>query len=188
MKMEIEIPNSMIVMLKKLFGAESIKNDLGILSESQYKNYLSKIIDELFTYLDENVQTDELHKLMLISGLCAAKTSLDKTNYYIGYIEGLIRFSLLLIGEYPEHQNRKGGRKRKNHYKLNLHRSIHYTQNFDQKFRTILSISNTGFPKLSNDPRLTLNRFRDNYGSQASYKDFVEWYRKEYPIDYSKIF
>jgi hypothetical protein len=182
------IPNSMQVLLSKLFGATSAKAKSDSLSESTYREYLSKIVDELYLYLDENVQTDELHRLMLLSGLVAAKESLNDENYQAGFIEGLTRFSLVLMGDYPDHRKRKGGRKNSEHYKLNLHRSLNFVQDYEQKFRTILAVGNTGFPELSTNPYVALDRFRDEYGSRATHREFVEWYRKNYPIDYAILF
>lgn len=184
----VDIPTAMQVLLSKLFGEGSVKANFNQLSEDKYRDYLSKIVDELAMYLVDNVQTDELHRLMLLSGLVAAKESLKYENYQAGFIEGITRFSLLLMGDYPDHRRRKGGRKNSEHYKLNLHRSLNFTQDYEQKFRTILACANTGFPELSINPQIALDKFRDIYGSRATHREFVEWYRKYYPTDYAILF
>jgi hypothetical protein len=178
----------MQVLISKLFGASSQKATAQSLKENEYRVILSKIVDELYLYMDENIQTDELHRLMLLSGLVAAKESLKDDNFYMGFIEGITRFSLLLMGDYPNHRRRKGGRKNSEHYKLNLFRSVTFVQDHEQKFRTILAVENTGFPELSICPRVALNKFRDEYGNGATHRDFIAWYKNNYPNDYAMHF
>jgi hypothetical protein len=185
---EIIIPRAMQVLLSKLFGASSRKATANSLKEDQCRDVLAQVIDELYFYMDENIQTDKLHRLMLLSGLVAAKESLKEEDFYLGYIEGIIRFSLLSMGDYPDHRKRKGGRKNSEHYKLNLLRSVTFIQDHEQIFRTILAVDNAGFPQLSVNPRLALDKFRDEYGTKATHRDFVEWYRKNYPDDYATLF
>jgi len=178
----------MQVLLSKLFGASSQKATTTSLKADQCRDVLTQVVDELYFYMDENIQTDELHHLMLLSGLFAAKESLKEEDFYLGYIEGITRFSLLLMGDYPDHRRRKGGRKNSEHYKLNLFRSVAFIQDREQKFRTVLAVDNTVFPKLSTNPCLALDKFRDEYGTKATHRDFLEWYRKKYPDDYAILF
>ena len=86
----------MQVLLSKLFGASSQKATAISLKADQCREVLAQVVDELYFYLEENIQTDELHRLMLLSGLVAAKESLKEEDFYLGYIEGITRFSLLL--------------------------------------------------------------------------------------------
>jgi hypothetical protein len=178
----------MQVLLSKLFGASSSKAKSQLLDENMYRQYLSEIVDELNMYLTENIQTDEFHRLILLSGLVSAKESLNDENYQVAFIEGITRFSLSLMGDCPDHRSRKGGRKNNDYYKLNLHRSINFVQDHEQKFRTIIAVGNVGFPELSTNPRIALGIFRDQYGSNATPREFIEWYKKTYPADYAILF
>jgi hypothetical protein len=178
----------MQVLLSKLFGTSSRKANSNSLKEDQCRTILSQLVDELYFYMDENVQTDELHRLMLLSGLVAAKESLKEEDSYLGYIEGITRFSMLLMGDYPDHRKRKGGRKNSDYYKLNLLRSVTFVQDPEQMFRTILAVDNTGFPDLSVNPRFALEKFRDEFGTKATHRNFIEWYKKKYPDDYATLF
>jgi hypothetical protein len=181
-------PREMQVLISKLFGDSSKVAHFDSLSEAQYKNVLAQIVNELYYYMNENIKTDQLHREMLLSGLYAAKEALKEKDFYLGYIAGILRFSLLLMGEYPDHRKRKRGRKNTEYYKLNLLRSVTFTQDYEQVFRTILAAGNTGFPELSINPRQALDKFRDEYGTKASHRDFIEWYKINYPSDYAVLF
>lgn len=185
---ELKAPESMKVLLSRLFGIDSsiVKNDYK--TKNEWKTVLKKIIKELENYIEDNIESDELHKLMFYFTLSSMEESLKEDNFWIGFIEGLTRLTLLLIGDSPNHKRRNSGRKKRDHYKLNLFRSIQYHQNYDQKFRTMFAVSNLRILEIKKDPQEALMEFRLKYGSKADYKSFVKWYKLQYPDDYSKIF
>lgn len=187
-KKEFTVPREMQVLISKLFGESSKMAHSDSFNTAQCKNTLAKLVDELYFYMNENIKTDRLHREMLLSGLVTAKEALKEEDFYLGYMAGILRFSLLLMGEYPDHRKRKGGRKDSEHYKLNLLRSVTFTQDYEQEFRTVLAAGNTGFPELSINPRQALDKFRDEYGTKASHRDFIEWYKINYPKDYATLF
>jgi len=178
----------MHVLLSKLFGKVSQKTLPNSLNSKQCKDILDQLVNELYFHLNENVRTDGLHREMLLSGLYAAKESLKESDFYLGYIEGILRFSFLLMGDYPDHRKRKSGRKKSDHYKLNMLRTVNFLQDDEQIFRTILAAGTTGFPHLSINPFQALDKFRDEYGTKASHRDFIEWYKEHYANDYAKLF
>ena len=108
--------------------------------------------------------------------------------FWPGYIEGIIRLCLLLLGDYPDHRRRKRGKKTKDHYKLTQHRKLYYAQDIDQKVRVFRTASRIGFLGNSHDFNSIIGQFREEKGVAASYKDFIKWYRMRFPQEYSKLF
>jgi hypothetical protein len=187
-KQPINIPRAMQVQLSRLFGASSKDAAKDQLSQSECKNVLKKIVNEISNYLEENVDTDELHLLMLYSGLWAASESLNEEEYLLGYIEGIVRFSLLLMGDYPDHRKRKGGKKSDSHYDLKRMRSIIYAQDSKQRLQTMIAASMIELPDFKKNTYAALREFRKEKGYKASYKEFLRWFRKKYPEDYASLF
>jgi hypothetical protein len=139
-------------------------------------------------YVVANVDTDELHHMILASGLCAADQALHEGDFWPGYAEGITRLALSLLGDYPDHRRRKRGAKSARHYALDYCRSLRYIQNHDQRLATLIAAGNFGLPGLSKPPREALDEFRKGYGFQAGYREFLRWYRKRYPGDYAAVF
>lgn len=185
-----KVPKGWKVQLSRLFGQNSIEAQKDNRTPAEWKRTLKKILDELYQYLEENVHTDEMHTLMLYSCLCAAHEALKEKDFWPGYLEGITRLSLLLMGDYPDHRRRRGGKKKKNHYRLNYMRSIIYTQSMSQKVRTMLAAPKVGLQGFDIDVRSALSLFREETGLSATYKDkeFIRWFKKRYPNEYSSLF
>jgi hypothetical protein len=178
----------MQVQLARLFGSESPEARIQERTPTQMKRLLKRLLAELDAYLEENVDTDDLHRLMLSSGLFAAHEALNEEEFWPGYIEGLVRFALLLMGDYPDHRRRRGGRKKEDHYQLRRFRSIQYSQTPGQRLYTLFAAGNVSFPGLTKNPRDAMAEFRDLFGYSKTYRQFLRWYRKEYPQDYALLF
>lgn len=142
----------------------------------------------MYEYTKENVHTDELHWLMICSSFAAANEALKSDDIWPGYTEGLIRLSLLLMGDYPDHRRRKGGKKKDSHYKLDRLRTVHYLQDPDQRVRTIFASKAAGAPILSVSPQEALAQYREEGHDSGSYRDFINWYKHAYPKDYAALF
>ena len=183
-----KVPISMRILMSKLFGENSNEAKKEIRSPAEWKKTLTKVLDEMYQYLNINIHSDELHTHMLLSGLVAAHESLKEDDFWLGYLEGILRLSLILLGDYPDHRRRRGGRKNKNHYRLNNMRSIVYTQNTNQKLQTMLAAAVFGLPGFKQDIREALRLFHDEKGYSASYKDFICWFKDRYPRDYASLF
>jgi len=156
-------------------------------SPAQWKKTLRGILHELFCYLEANVETDDVHWPMLHSGLGAAYESLKGEDFWPGYVEGITRLALILMGDYPDHRKRKRGRKPEDHYRLSQRRSVQYVQTSNQKLRTLVAAPMLGI-ELSKDAHAALREFRDVAGYKVGYKEFFRWYRKKYPQDYAAVF
>ncbi|MBM4274812.1 MAG: hypothetical protein FJ134_10200 [Deltaproteobacteria bacterium] len=184
----ISVPKSIKFQISRLFGENSKEAKKDYRTDSEWKKILKKVLDELYKYFEENVDSDGLHTLMLYSCFDAANESLKEDNFWPGYVEGIIRLSFLLMGEYPDHRRRKGGKRKKEHYNLKRSRSLVYVQNMNQRLNTLLLAGRLGFIKLSKDPREVLTDFRHEKGFSATYKEFFSWFKKHYPTDYAAIF
>ena len=182
------VAKSVQIQLARLFGANSAEAKAITRTDAQWRQTLRSVLRELDRYIAENIDTDELHYLMILSGLAAADKALRESDFWPGYVEGITRVALLLVGDYPDHRRRKPGRKKGDHYKLNRLRSIQFGQSVDQRIRTLLAAGAAGFPKLTANPRDALTEFRSENGYDAGYRDFLNWYRKRYSRDYAAIF
>jgi hypothetical protein len=149
---------------------------------------LKAVLREIGRYVAENVDTDELHRWMLITGLAAADESLRAENFWPGYVEGITRLALILLGDYPDHRRRKPGRKKDGHYSLDLCRSVRWLQTPEQRFCTMLAAGDIGCLGLSAKPRDVLDEFRRRFGLKPDHADFTEWYRVNFPKDHAALF
>ncbi len=182
------VPESVQVQLARLFGTESAEARRAQRSAREWKATLRKLLHELDRYIQANVDTDELHAMMIASGLLAADESLKQADFWPGYAEGLTRVILTLLGDYPDHRRRKRGAKSADHYSLKLHRDLHYTQDAEQRFQTLIAAGAFGLPGLKIPPREVLMEFRRHFGSKPTRAEFVRWYKKQFPDQYTAVF
>jgi len=177
----------MQVQLARLFGSGSKQAGQKMRTTTEWRKTLKAVLREIDRYITANVDTDELHRWMLLSGLAAAHQSLDEEDFWPGYAEGITRLALTMLGDYPD-RRQKPGRKKDNHYKLSACRSVQWVQTPEQRFSVLLAVGNVGQPKLSARPREVLDEFRRQYGFKPSHADFMEWYRSHFPKDYARLF
>jgi hypothetical protein len=177
----------MKVQLARLFGSGSMIAKEETRTDAQWRRTLLAVLHEIDSYLTSNIRTDEVHLLMLHSGLYAAHESLKQDDFWPGYAEGITRLALVLMGDYPDHRKRRGGRKEEDHYALSQRRSIHYDQKWVQKLHTLLAAPRVGI-EFKTHPEDALREFRARFGYSASYEKFFKWYRQNHPADYAAIF
>ena len=182
------VPKSLQNQLSRLFGANSKEARKTARTVNEWKSTLRKVLHELDRYVQANVDSDELHSFILATGLGAADESLKEEDFWPGYAEGITRVLLTLLGDYPDHRRRKGGAKSADHYLLGLHRSLHYTQSAEQRFRTLIAAGVFGVPGLSQPPRKVLDGFRSRFGGRPTQAQFMRWYKKHFPTDYTAVF
>jgi hypothetical protein len=179
---------AMQVQLSRLFGSDSRLANTSSNTPARWRRTLSAVLEEMKSYVSANVDTDEFHKMILYSGLARAQEALKQDDFWLGYVEGITRLSLILLGDYPDHRKRKSGRKDKNHYKLDRYRSIQWSQTPRQRLNRLFAAGSAGFPKLSANPMDVFRQFRDQYGYKPTQDDFLEWYRCSRPEDYAAVF
>ena len=180
------VPRSVQNQLARLFGEASREAKSTSRSPSEWKRTLRHVLADLERYLDENVATDEMHRFMLATGLWAAGESLKDKDFWPGYAEGVTRFALTLLGDYPDHRKQRLHGKRKRHYGLKRFRSLVYGQTHEQKVKTLLATSKFGLPKLSTKPIELWREYAARVHS-PSYRQFLQWFRKNYPNDYAAV-
>jgi hypothetical protein len=178
---------ALAMQIARLFGAKS-RHVANLQDDGRWREILRAVLVELDLYIAANVDTDEFHREILLSGLAGANEALKQEEFWPGYVEGITRLALILLGDYPDHRKRKPGRKDKNHYNLNSCRRVLWDQTPDQRLRTLVQVGNAGFPRLSTHPLDVLREFRSLYGFRPTQADFLEWYRKNYSQDYATVF
>jgi len=182
------VPEAVRNQLARLFGEGLVEARKVQRTPAEWKRILRKVLDEIDRYISANVDTDELHSVIICSGLCAAHEALKEEHFWPGYAEGITRVLLALLGDYPDHRRRRTGARRQHHYRLDLHRCVCYTQSVDQRFRTLLAAGVLNLPGLSRPPRKVWNEFRSWSGTRAIQRQFLQWYKKEFPADYTAVF
>lgn len=183
-----QVPSSLQRQLERLFGVNSKEARSKTRSAAGWRRTLDNLLTELYRYQVANLDTDALHDVMLRFALASAHDALKSPNFWPGYIEGIVRYALLLMGDYPDHHAKKTGRRRSSNYKLDLDRSIVFLHNSEQKKRTLFKVSEL---RLFNAPHPfweVTAKFRDVHGFSASDKEFVTWFKKNYPEVYAAIF
>lgn len=184
----MSIPEPMQVQLLRIFGGSSVELKSNERTNAEWKITLRKMLDELFKYAEENIQTDQLHWFMIYSGFAAANVALNDREFWPGFTEGIMRVCYLLMGDYPDHKNYKCGKKKKNHYSLNTLRTTVYMQSPEQKKRTIYVASAIGYPEININPRDAMSEYREEKGYDGGAADFLKWFKIHYPSAYSALF
>jgi len=182
-----QVPQVMRNQLTRLFGARSAEARKATRTEAEWRRTLRAILKELDRYRRANVHTDSLHDLLLMGALESAKLSLDDESFWPGFVEGLARFALVLMGDYPDHTDRRGTAKSTTYYWLRASRSVHFSQNPAQKVWALREAENFRhlLPKAFWEVEA---EFHQQCGYRASRRQFVDWLRTKYPLAYAAMF
>jgi len=181
------VPIAMQVQLSRLFGSESRIASRSERSDAEWKRDLKLVLAEIWDYLDTNIETDIVHRRMIHSGFMAADHALTEEIFWPGYVEGITRILLCLLGDYPDHRKRKTGTKKSGHYRLSKDRSLTFTQTRKQRSH-MLFWSAPALLELQSTPLTALHDFRDEVGLDVPIEEFVSWYKARHPEDYLKVF
>src|SRR6476469_9158644 len=100
----------------------------------------------------------------------------------------MTRLALLLMGDYPDHRRTRPGSRKKNHFELRRLRTSHYSHDANQKLWCLMAAYQIGLPKFQGNPLHALDEFRMKHGFEASYDDFIAWYKVNYPENYVLVF
>jgi hypothetical protein len=176
------VPISLQGSLQSMFGWGTKIGSSTHLSDSEFKKVVEKVLNELERYLSKNVQTDPFHQEELQRAIKSAKLYFNDEYWWPGVFEGLVRLSLLLMGDLPTHEKYSKGKKDNDYYRLDLHRSVGWFQNNSQKIRMIYYAERLG--KL--DKKLW--QLRKEFHESKESTDFILWFREKYPTEYAKVF
>ena len=183
------IPKAVSVQLNRLFGPESSEARCSTRSDAQWRKTVIAVLGEIDRYRRANIHTDAVHALMLDSGLLAAHLAAKKEEFFWpSVVEGLVRFALTLMGEYPDHRRRKGRAKGGEYYSLQLHRTVVVSQTPEQKYRLLWVASELGLFGMPHPMWQAVAPYHDQYGYKRSKAHFLEWFKQAYPEQYSRIF
>ena|SRR5271170_1929741 len=180
-------PPAMKIQLGRLLGASSFTRRFDNASPAEWRLALRRILRELDRYLAASVHTDEVHRLMLLSGLAAASESLKQEKFWPGYVEGITRLAILLMGDYPDYRRRRPVRHQHGFYRLDRFRDVCFQQTPEQKLRTLMVARQVGI-SLKASPGRALIEFRRKFGRKAGPADFLAWFRRTHPEDYAAVF
>jgi len=180
-------PPAMKIQLERLLGPSPSLQRFDNPSPAEWRSALRRVLRELGRYLAANVHTDELHRIMLLSGLAAAAESLKQEKFWPGYVEGVTRLALVLMGDYPDYRRRRPARRGHERFRLDRFRDVRFHQTADQKLNTLMAAPQVGI-QLKTPPARALSQFRRLFGTQAGHDEFFLWYRKTHPEDYATVF
>lgn len=150
-----------------------------IISKSEWKNLVLKLIEKLEITIINSIKTDPYHLEQIKAILDDIKNSceVDFYKYQPDIIAELIRLSFTLIGNVPDME---GLSKHKEQYFATDYRSINYSQNIHQKVRMILLYSHS----ISKSEEFYKKR------SELSSNDhkFLNWIKEKHQDIYCKLF
>ncbi len=176
------VPPSLKCLLQSMFGWSTKIGSSTHLSDSEFKKRVGKVLIELEKYLSKNVHPDPSHQDELQRAIKSAHLYFNNEYWWPGVFEGIVRLSLLLMGDLPTHEKYSKGKKDDDYYRLDLHRSVGWTQNNSQKIRMLNYAERLG--KL--DKRIW--QLRKEYQESSENRDFILWFREKYPTEYAKVF
>ncbi|MEW5915526.1 MAG: hypothetical protein AB1762_03940 [Gemmatimonadota bacterium] len=179
----------MFYLMGRLFGENSSEAAELSRTDAQWRKTILKLLRELDRYQRANIRTDGFHELLLAASLTAAhKAATEDDDIWPGVVEGLVRYALTLMGDWPDHHRRKKGRKAENHYDLGLRRSITYRQDTHQQFLTLYQAVESKSFGVSTPMWQLLSSYYEEFGYTKGERSRIDWFRKKYPEVYARIF
>lgn len=178
----------MKVQLERLFGANHTEATREFRTDAQWRATLKRVLRELYQYKLKNVESDNLHQEKIETCFESANEALLSKEFYVGYIEALTRLCLILMGDYPDHRNRKGSGMREDHYSLTAERNVFYTSTGGQRLYCLAAAHSFGLPGCVVNPYEEISNWRRDVGNEANLGDFPRWFSVKYPEHYSATF
>ena len=183
---EGQIPPAVRNQLARLFGTSRAEAISTSRSTVQWRRTLQAVLTELDRYRRANVRADQFHEISLCAALSSAREALRTEDFWPGYVEGITRFALLLMGDYLDHHSRKTGKRRSDHYDLSRQRTLLYMQDYRQQKRTLFAAWKVfGLPKSFDE---VISEFRAQHGYAATDADFIQWFKRNYAAAYTTVF
>jgi len=187
-KEKINVSIGVEYFMRHLFG-KSYHHYVGSHDFKKWKKDMIKVLKSIDRAVDETIEsTDKMHlqeiKKMIESGIESVESANSSDELNTKTMVCLSYTVFLILGRKPENI-RKNSVSNKNCWKLNDYRTIHYSQNYEQKAKLLLSLPN--HCKYSENFK-NKKPLIDVFSEIRNYKDFVEWFKKEYPDIYLEIF
>jgi len=156
------------------------------LSEKRWKHIIEKLLTKIEWTIDLNLYTDGEHKSDIEFQLNCLKRSVKETeNTDPEIIIALISLCFELIGSLPDNRGRLHANNR-SHFNLSRKRSIQYIQNPSQKVSVIIDSSRDEPYKNFYTLDSIVKKYALEFSRNA--REFLDWYKTEYPKLYSMLF
>ena len=158
----------------------------GLKNDKRWRELLKKLLGTIELSIEKNVLTDSLHKKKIYKYLNIAKKScLSNANEDIEIIMCLIAIIFELIGGLPDYRQSRSVKRKYNYY-LNRFRIVHYTQSFSQKVNVVFEAAKYSPFK---EELCEIDLYEILYEQcMGDTKKFIDWFKNEFPILYSKLF
>ena len=158
----------------------------GTISQNDWKNILERIVKALEKAIEINFDSDGFHVTIINNYIDRLKQACKSKNIAdIEIIFSLTGIIFELLGGLPDYSQRKI-LNRKSDYSLDSFRELRYYQAPYHKARTILEASRyKPFCDYHKHGDL-LDTYYSNYNGDS--EGFIDWYKKNYPEAYMKIF
>jgi len=152
-------------------------------NEKEWKHILGRLLKVLNKSIDINISTDAIHKAQIARYIRILKSSIDSPeNTDPEVILALVGLCFELMGGSLDHRSRKVINDNPSNFCTDSMRSVSYSQDFGQKYRTIIQSSfYDEFKKYYSTGQLEEN-FR------GKFREFIEWFKKQYPAAYAQLF
>lgn len=188
---KIFLSNSFEVLLKHCYGRK-YHQYCGEKTKAEYSKVLLKLVNSIKTGVEINIeQVDNKHKQDLIDKCDNIINGIEQASSVNEISEkmvvGLVRITFGLLGNQPDHWNRKKVNNAK-HWRLNQYRQITYISSLEQKVNLIIdSAPPIGIASADDYNSTALRRklHRDFNGSHAK---FLEWFKSEFKDGYLRLF
>ena len=153
------------------------------IKEKKWKRILVGLLKSLKRSIDLAMDTDAVHKAEVNRYLYIIEQSVeskDTTDPEI--ILSLLGICYELLGGLPDNRKKKIINNHKNNYKTDKMRTLHFIRSPQQKFNVIMqSALHDEFKSYYSEDELWGN-FRGDM------RDFISWFKNEYPEAYGKLF
>lgn len=169
-------------------GTHGLAGWHGIVS---WRRLCRRLIEHLERYVRANVVTDRIHHAALEEAIEGLRRAVDapEGERESELVTSFAYLCLLLLGDKPDHWERRGSVNRPEYYLLSQHRSVHYSQTPAQIARMIWT--QCVYPKwMANRESAELKKLDSTYWShRRRHRDaeFVAWFRRLYPQEYLKL-
>lgn len=185
------VPISIEYLMSELFGKLQYHGYVGAVSRSTWKKDLLKVAKYIKRAVLLNVETDAIHRKKVLATCDAllqdlgAASTINAANAAV--IEHLIRLVFLLLGNMPDHWRRRSPYS-DSFWKLNGHRTLHYSQSVEQKVATLINavdIQKRVEVPLEEHPNLHEAFY---LGFKGNSSEFLTWFKNKYPAAYCEVF
>ncbi len=173
-------------MLRRILGGYYTNWHGYELTEKQWKYVLRKLLMKIEIAIEANIVTDHIHHNRIAFQLgCMKRCLIEEGNTDPENVIALIGLCFELIGDLPDNRHRKHANK-KEYFSLSDKRTVHFLQSIRQKVNIILeSAWYEPFKDYYSHGDLH-DKFRLDFGCRP--REFVEWYKTEFPKLYTKLF